>query len=955
MKITADWIWRKHPQSVYNDIIIAERRFDLPKEIQKAVILVTADSFYRLYVNGTWIGDGPARGWPEHYYYDSIEITKNLRPGQNEIRIIACYHGAGHFQGIPKRPGLLAQMDVCFIDNSSHRIVTDESWQIAPASGWISNTPKISCQMPPAEYYDARNQESLCFDNAIIVAKTHEGPWKDLRPRNVQRLTLKPVQAERLIGVNLLKKADRVHTYCLPWAKLLYPGLIQANCRLMPAFALVVGIELEEPVSFSFEVTDYRKGIYKTYIDGQRFMKQTSLETGRHWLFLTHGLSFNHTSDICFNLSASGLFRLVNLYHPHSENPWTLLSFEEFRRAETDFAYKNDSTEFLACKEGYSHELRELAPITDIREFISRTAKRASNLPTHEMFAKDSFERFRSRQKMNQSCSLEVEGLENLLSGREDGALIFPSDGGDVELIYDLGEQNIGYYSFQLEAQEGIEVDIYSVEYITPDGRIQYPDDNRNGMTYITKAGLNNFTSLKRRSGRYVFIRFCNQTEPIKIHKLNLIESTYPVEYKGAFECSDSLLNQIWNISVHTLKLCMEDTFTDCPLYEQTLWVGDARNESLFAYGVFGAEDLARRCISLAAQSLERFPIVGSQVPSSWQCILPAWSFLWGISVWDYYWHTGDRTFMAEMWPYVMQNLRGASEHLDKNGLFSGDFWNFFDWTGIDQNHKTVLHNSMLMVGAIDAAIRCATILQKKTDSDWLEDLRKKLTSAINRLWQEPRQVYPDSVHEDGTISKSVSQHTSFLSLLFDIAPQDRFDSLMLHITEPSEQSVKVGSPFAMFYLYQTLEKFGCNDLLLKSIADSYGAMLEADATTVWESFPSGALKRGNFPTRSHCHAWSSAPLYFFQRIILGIHQTVPGGDAFEISPHVSSIKWAKGSFSTTKGNLNVSWRKDADRLFISYSGPKGVEIAYKENETHSGFMVVISNVLQMRPIGLPA
>ena len=58
------------------------------------------------------------------------------------------------------------------------------------------------------------------------------------------------------------------------------------------------------------------------------------------------------------------------------------------------------------------------------------------------------------------------------------------------------------------------------------------------------------------------------------------------------------------------MKLCMEDTFTDCPLYEQTLWVGDARNEGLFAMSVFGAYDLVRRCIRLAGQSLERFPLV---------------------------------------------------------------------------------------------------------------------------------------------------------------------------------------------------------------------------------------------------------------------------------------------------------------------------------------------------------
>jgi len=173
-----------------------------------------------------------------------------------------------------------------------------------------------------------------------------------------------------------------------------------------------------------------------------------------------------------------------------------------------------------------------------------------------------------------------------------------------------------------------------------------------------------------------------------------LLESTYPVNAVGSFQCSDARLDHIWEISARTLKLCMEDTFTDCPLYEQTLWVGDARNESLFAYTTFGATDLARRCITLAGQSLERYPLAGCQVPSSWDCLLPAWSFLWGISVWDYYEYTGDRNFLQSVWGWVLGNLQGAEARLDERGLFSGPYWNMFDWAGIDDKHNTVLHNT---------------------------------------------------------------------------------------------------------------------------------------------------------------------------------------------------------------------------------------------------------------------
>jgi hypothetical protein len=379
----------------------------------------------------------------------------------------------------------------------------------------------------------------------------------------------------------------------------------------------------------------------------------------------------------------------------------------------------------------------------------------------------------------------------------------------------------------------------------------------------------------------------------------------------------------------------MEDTFTDCPLYEQTLWVGDARNESLFAYGVFGSTDVAKRCILLAAESIESLPLIGCQVPSSWMCILPAWSFMWGISVWEYYWYTKDEKFLAEMWPYVVKNLKKAVGFLNNNGLFSADFWNFFDWAKIDQDHKTVLHNSMFMVGAIDAAIKCGLVLNKESELNWLKQLCVKLKAVANNFWQEPKKSYPDSVYEDGTISKSICQHTSFLSLLYDIAKPEMKNDLLNNVISPPSDMVKVGSPFAIFYMYEMLEKYGCYDFIINSIRENYLPMLDLDATTVWESFASGTLSQEEFPTRSHCHGWSSAPLYFFNRVILGIRAVSAGCESFEISPFFApNLDWAEGSFATPRGKIEVSWRRnDAGQTEVSYKAPVGVKVIFVEQK----------------------
>ena len=426
-------------------------------------------------------------------------------------------------------------------------------------------------------------------------------------------------------------------------------------------------------------------------------------------------------------------------------------------------------------------------------------------------------------------------------------------------------------------------------------------------------------------------------------HRLDLFIVAIAADAVGSFSCSDGRLGEIWRISTRTLKLCMEDTFTDCPLYEQTHWVGDARNESLLAYPVFGATDIGRRCIQLTAQSLERYPIAGCQTPSGWDVLLPAWSFLWGISTWDYYWYTGDQQFLRDIWPSVIRNLKGAEHCVNEQGLFSGPFWNMFDWTGADQNQKTVLHNSMFLIGAIDATLKEADVLGDTSQAAWLKAFRQRLVTGVNKLWDAKKSAYPDSIRGDGSISPSTCQHTSFLSILYDIVEPGNLASAKKNLLDPPPGMIRLGSPFAALYLFETLEKLGLDETIVQEIYRNYLPMLEAGATTVWESFPSGTTGRDGFPTRSHCHAWSSAPSYFLPRIILGVKATSPAGQAIQLSPRLCNLTWAAGTVATIRGPVSVAWRLTGDKFELTCSAPQGTQVEFVRNDSLAGKTVVFN------------
>jgi hypothetical protein len=963
--LTAFWIWRRQDSYVpYHQVILARKTFRLahgetPGAAPEGCLKIAVDGAYRLYVNSEWVADGPARSWPEHFQYDEIDVTPYLAAGRNELAVVARHWQVGDFHNRPQQAGLLVQLDLkrTGAPATKRRIVSDRTWETAWLTAWAADTPKVSIQMEPQELYDARLEDGMEFSPAVELYSAAQSPWSDLHRRDVALLTRRPVFLRQFLGASLVKRLSDLD-FCLPAVRLAHPGAVEANHFASANAGMATLLELDAPAEVQLALEGMAAAIDGVVNPDGRY----ALAAGRHLLAAFAWPLFGHRKERSLRIvdPPAPSMRLVRpgsgpagAAEPSSgahaeQNPWVCLVLPAYAVLEDDmdwFWFSGPHHRRDDAEAGYHAAIDKLLRAAGGWDALACQGEQITtlSLPADEMFVTDTHWQFVHRLGIGSAAGL-VERPGALMHDHAELTTIHPSEdaGADVELAYDLGEQTVGYFDFELLSPAGVQVDIYAVEYIRTDGVIQHTDDNHNGLRYITCAGLNSFTSLKRRAGRYLFITLRGATAPVQFRLVRVIESTYPVEQGAFFECSDARLDRIWEISARTLKLCMEDTFTDCPLYEQTGWVGDARNEALFALDTFGAADIVLRGLRLAAQSLERFPLVGGQVPSGWDMLLPAWSFLWGIGVWDYYFYTGDRSALEELWPAVLRQLQGAEKLLDESGLFSGKFWNMFDWTPVDDHHQTVLHNSLLLIGSVEAAIQAAAALGvgDASTASWLAGLRARLVEAVERTWDARKQAYPDSILEDGTPSPSTSMHTSFLALLYGVAPAARQAALLRNALTPPEGMVRVGSPFAMLYLYEALAAAGQPATIVSSIYENYLPMLAAGATTVWEVFPTSGDHPGGFPTRSHCHAWSSAPLRFLPQIVLGIHQEEAGGAAYTVSPWLGDLEWARGAVCTCRGLLEVSWTKENGRLKVSARAPAGVTLRFEENASMEGLEV---------------
>ena len=937
MNITASWIWNDlNTLHNYNVAAAFRKEFEL-SEITSAEMAITADSWYRLYINGTWVNDGPCRSYPSHYQYDVIDATRYLHPGKNRIEVTVRYFGIGTFHQLPQQAGLLAQLEVHHASGNKTMIMTDDRWQAAALNRLVANTAKVSIQQEPFEMYDA-TRGAPEFRSAIVIASADKGPWHDLNPRDCRLLSRREFNCKSFISAAMVGGPH--WSFSIPVQKILYPGNTQSNLSMN--LACGVAFNVRSNIARQVDMTTVN---LRVAVNGRPAGNGIlDFNAGDNLLLMLTDEPFTHGKDLALTIPDADGLTFHNPLQPDSDTV-AFLHFPEYALTREDipyFAFAPDLPERIAAvKEHFGKLLCDLST----PEQLARLSGHSLEYLPCEVFSQDEAHwQFRDRRPAPIPENI-VTAPENMLYTTGDDALITPLAGKDIELLFDLGEQNCGYWDFALEATAGTIVDIFAVEYITTEGKIQHTNDNRNGMRYVCHDGYNTYTSLKRRSGRYLFVTLRCMTGTIRFNYLRLIESTYPVEYRGDFYCSDFRLNRIWEISARTMKLCMEDTFTDCPLYEQTLWVGDARNEALFAFPVFGAWDLARRCIRLAGISLEKYPITGCQVPSGWDCLLPAWSFMWGLSVWDYYFETADVDFLREAWPWVEKNLDGAQQYVDPStGLFRMAAWNLFDWSKTDSRHETLLFNTMFMIGAIDAAIRCATVLQQTEFITRYISVRRKLSAAVNRCWQEDRQAFPDRINADGTPGNDIAVHTSMLSILYDIIDAKHVDAAKFNTLSPHPDMIAVSSPFASLYYYETLEKLGEESEIMDAIRRDYQPMLDLGATTVWETYIGALSWFGDVPTRSHCHGWSAAPLLFFGRIILGLKMIEPGGRHFSVSPYIGELDYASGHRITINGTVKVEWRKEGNTLRINAAAPAGILLEYTANPSHAGWQVIFNH-----------
>ncbi|HSO86616.1 MAG TPA: family 78 glycoside hydrolase catalytic domain, partial [Draconibacterium sp.] len=192
------------------------------------------------------------------------------------------------------------------------------------------------------------------------------------------------------------------------------------------------------------------------------------------------------------------------------------------------------------------------------------------------------------------------------------------------------------------------------------------------------------FRPLWKRTFRYVQFNIETKNEPLEILSYILEYSGYPYPEMATFESDNPRLNEIFEMSKRTLRMCSGETYYDTPFYEQLSYGGD--NRPIAAISTYNSTDdrLLREVLRLYPQSENKETgLFKSAYPSRFDFDMGSWSMGWIQTLHDYYFVRGDSAFVKQFAGKIDGVLRFYERHLDERTGMIGTVknQNFFDWS----------------------------------------------------------------------------------------------------------------------------------------------------------------------------------------------------------------------------------------------------------------------------------
>lgn len=424
----------------------------------------------------------------------------------------------------------------------------------------------------------------------------------------------------------------------------------------------------------------------------------------------------------------------------------------------------------------------------------------------------------------------------------------------------------------------------------------------------------------------------------------------------GRFRCSDERINRFWEITDWSFRDNVCEVPTDCPTRERAGWTGDYQlfiSAATFLYDVAGFSRKWLRDLIADAQPngcINNFAPDPSR-PNAVRFDVEQWKMMQGSSGWGdaitiVPWHLhrtyGDEDVLAECWPAMTAWVDFAARRAEQlrhpsrvergpaqpheQFIWDGG-WHWGEWHEpgeefVDEEERNgkdkgdvgtaYLHHSASLVA------RIGRILGRDVEAERYGEL----ANAVLGAWRS------EFIRADGSLTHD-TQANHVRALAFGLVPEElraqTADRLVVLIREADTHlgTGFLATPLLLPVLADTGHLDLAYELLHQDTVPSWLAMVDAGATTVWESW-GGLLKD---PTASLNHFSKGAVVSFLHEYVAGLRQVDghAGYRRFRVEPRPGGgLTAASAQLDSVLGRIEASWRIESGRFDLTVTVPPG-------------------------------
>lgn len=409
---------------------------------------------------------------------------------------------------------------------------------------------------------------------------------------------------------------------------------------------------------------------------------------------------------------------------------------------------------------------------------------------------------------------------------------------------------------------------------------------------------------------------------------------------RSSFECSDTVLNALYDITVRADLSNFHHFPTDCPHREKNGWTGDASVSAHQLLLAFDCSDPLGVWLESARYAQTDEGKLPGIIPTS------TWGYAWGSGpAWDAaiinvpyyaYRYDGRTDIIADNADMMEKYLHYIESRRDSRGLVACGLG---DWCQPRRDGEPIaapleLTDSVQVLEMAQKAAKMFSVIGRTDAMAYAEKLADEMRSAIRTHLVDP----------ESKIALGNCQTSQALALRFGLFTDEEYPEAYKKLIEMIEAQGKhsICGMIGLRHIFHVLFENGDADLAIEMItrpdAPSYGSMLKLGATTLFESLiPNGLNESEN-------HHFYGDILHLFIAKLVGIrvNPTLANTQSAVITPTVpANVSYACASYDFKCGTLYVKWQKITDtHIRVEIYVPEGAEVTFKYKQYASHIAV---------------